>query len=374
MVRVAGFRGALLNPTKVDGAALAQAPLTGIKALLARQELVRDSHVSVYRYHQTFARSSTCTKRKTLLVAIELTPWSERVMRPHEETSRLARELASRGIANEAAHTDPVLCGYRDPARDLDRHLEAIEKQQPVLHVTTSDGTVHDVWRESNPDVIGALQSLLAPTPLLVLDGHGRYEGMLAYRDQLGDRHGAASAARYGLACLVNLDDPALEPASRHRVVRNAGSRLEVLTAAKPFFRLERIPGAADDHVKQCAALAELGTQLGFLALFPDDPDAWRLTPLPEVKLHGPHAIDSVLVEDVFLERVLPGMNARSVFEPSTVVKAVDDGGLGLIMRPVALEHALRAAELGQLLPFGSTAFRPPLARLVTYLIDNESL
>lgn len=371
MVRLAAFRGALLNPTKLDIASVALAPLTGVKGLRASQELVRDTHASIYRYHQTFAHEGRSVTRKTLVVAVELQPWSAGAIRPHEQTSRMARELATRGIATEAAHTEGVFCGYRDRGHEVDRLLASSERQQPALQVTTLDRTLHTLWRESDPDVIATLQTLLAATPLHVLDGHGRYEGMLAYRDQLGgDNLPPRSTANYGLACLVNLEDPALVLVARHRVVRGAGSRLDVLTAAKPFFTIDRVAGAADNVAKQRAALAELGAQQGFLALFPDDPDAWRLTLLPSVTVESAQTIDPVVIEEVFLARVVPGSKARSVLEPSTVIKAVEDGGLGLILRPITLEHVLRAGELGELLPFGSTAFQPPLARLVTYLID----
>jgi uncharacterized protein (DUF1015 family) len=230
---------------------------------------------------------------------------------------------------------------------------------------------VHTVWRESDPDVIAALSTLLAATPLHVLDGNGRYEGMLAYRDELGgDQLPPASAARYGLACLVNIEDPALELVPRHRVIRGGPSRLDVLTEAKRYFAIERIAGAADNFAKQRTALAELGTQQGFLALFPDDPDAWRLALLPSVTVDAAQKIDPVIVEDVFLARVVPRTKSRSVLEPSTVVKAVEDGAIGVLLRPITLEQMLRADETGDLLPFGSTGFVPALARLVTYLID----
>jgi uncharacterized protein (DUF1015 family) len=371
MVRVAGFRGALLNPSRVDVASVASAPVTGVKTKLANGELLRDTHASVYRYHQTFAQAGRTVTRKTVIAAVKLEPWSAGVIRPHEETSPMARGLATAGIAHEAAHTEALFCGYRDSAREVDRLLAPIENQQPAIRMATADDTIHTLWRESDPDVIAALQSALATTPLHVLDGHGRYEGMLANRESLGgDKLPAKSSGNYGLACLVNIEDPTLEVVPRHRVVREAGSRRDVLTAAKPFFAFERIPRAADDCMKQLTALAELGDQLGFLVLFHNDPDAWRLALLPTTPLEAPHKIDQIVFEDLFLDRVIPGTKARSVIEPATVMKAVEDGAIGVMMRPVRLENVLRADETGKPLPFGSTAFRPVLARLVTYVID----
>jgi len=371
MVQVAGFRGALLNPySGVDAAQLSASAVTGVKARLAGQELVRGSHTSVYRYHQTLDTRT----RRTTLVAVELQPWSAGMIRAHERTSGMARELATRGIATEAAHTEALFCGYRDDARELDRLLAPIERQQPALVITTNDGTLHTLWRESDPNVIEQVCAFASPKKLHVLDGHARYEGMLAYRDSLGELP-ARSAGRYGLACLVNLEDAGSGLAPRHRVVRGPKSRMEVLTAAKAYFELERIPGAAANVGKQQAALAQLGDRCGFLALFANDPDAWRFALLPNVKISAGQQIDPIVVEEVFMGRVVAGAKARSVLEPATVLKAVNDGAVGLILRPISLANVLRADETGELLPFGSTAFCPTLARLVTYLIDpNEQL
>jgi uncharacterized protein (DUF1015 family) len=262
-----------------------------------------------------------------------------------------------------------VFCGYRDRDHELDDLLGPIERQQPTLVVTTPDGTTHTLWRESHPGVVAAVRGLFAQKQLHVLDGHARYEGMLAHSDSLVDLS-ERSTARFGLACVVNLDDPALMLAPRHRVIRGPKSRAEVLTAAKPYFKFERIPGAAYAFDKQRAALADLGDALGFLALFPDDPDAWLLTLLPEVKLEAAQKIDAVVFEQVFKAHVAPGAQTRSVLEATTVSKAVDDGAIGLILRPLSLAHLLYADESGALLPFGSTAVAPALARLVTYVIQ----
>src|SRR5262245_16745614 len=124
MVRVAGFRGALLNPHKVDVAAVASLPLTGVKNKVATNQLVRDSHASVYRYHQTFGERV----RKTTIVAVELVPWSAGEIRAHEKTAPMARDLATRGITNERAHTEAVFCAVRDARHDIDRVLARCEK------------------------------------------------------------------------------------------------------------------------------------------------------------------------------------------------------------------------------------------------------
>jgi hypothetical protein len=43
-----------------------------------------------------------------------------------------------------------------------------------------------------------------------------------------------------------------------------------------------------------------------------------------------------------------------------------------MVMRPLPLEQVMHADEIGALLPFGSTAFQPPLANLIAFVVDAD--
>ena len=82
---------------------------------------------------------------------------------------------------------------------------------------------------------------------------------------------------------------------------------------------------------------------------------------------------DPVVVHQLFLARAAVGAKIETTLEPDAVVRAVAAGAdLGVLVRPLALEQVLHVDELGQLLPFGSTAFVPPLAHLVAFVVDPD--
>jgi len=381
MAQLASFRGALWDGSKVELAKVAAEPIDNVRERLARGELVREPTRALYRYHQTFAIDGRLVTRKMMIAALRLEPWKDGTIRPHEATDAAALAAATEGIAAEAAHNTAVFAGYRDAAGELDRLFRKFEDARPTLDVTTADGTRHRLWSAANAELVGKVRPLFAPKKLHVLDGHARYEGMLAYRDNLAAKSPAMySSANYGLACLVNLDDPAIVVAARHRIAFGAIQRDAVLDGAKPYFVVEKIPGAADDAAKAHAALADtLAHQPAFIALFAGDPDAWKLTLAPDV---APSAVDAripralqkydpVVVDQLFLSRACGGAKAETTLDPGAVVKAVAAGAeLGVILRPLSLAQVLHADEQKLLLPFGSTAFAPPLAHLVAYLVD----
>src|SRR4051812_47737723 len=198
MPQIAGFRGILWN--KVDPKLVAQ-PITDPRARLERGELVRDPTRAVYRYHQMFPAGSRTLVRKSWFAAVMLTPWTDKEIKPHEATDAKAREHAIAGITAAGIHTDAVLAGYRDAAGEVDRLFKKSESERAILDVTTADGTAHKLWRVQSAEVIGKLRPLFAPKKLHVLDGHARYEGMLAYRDALAAKTSLVqySSANFGL-------------------------------------------------------------------------------------------------------------------------------------------------------------------------------
>ncbi len=378
MPQIAGFRGALWDLSKV---AQASQPIVDPNAKLSAGELVRDATRAVYRYHQAFSAGTRTLVRKSWFAAVALSPWTDRSVRPHEQTDPGARERAIAGIKAAGIHTDAVLAGYRDAAGEVDRLFRKPEGEGPTLDLTTPDGTNHKLWRIGSAEAIGKLRPLFAAKTLHVLDGHARWEGMLAYRDSLGDMPTYCSG-NYGLTCLVNLDDPALAPGARHRIVRTAVKRDDALATAATYFIVEKLAGAAADLGKQFGALADtVAHQPAFVCVFAGDADAYKLTLKPDISpvaegvtVHRAiQKYDPVVCDRLFLAKVAPNAPLETTLDAT---KVRGEGiALGIVMKPLSVDQIVKVDEVGELLPFGSTAFLPPVARLLAYVVDpNEDL
>jgi uncharacterized protein (DUF1015 family) len=384
MPQIAGFRGALWDAARVDLAKVAAAPIKNAQELVSDRVLVKDPTRAMYLYHQLFTHGGRTVTRATLLAAMRLAPWSEGSVRAHEQTNAQAKQAAIRGIEAAGGYTEAVFAGYRDAAREVDRLMRGVDGGRPVLETTTADGTIHRVWRVASAEIIGKLRTLFAPKKLHVLDGHARYEGMLAYSEKLGaDAQPQYSSAKYGLACLVNLEDPALVVAPRHRIVRGESvTQGAVLEAAKTSFIVDKLAGAAKDLARQQAALDDtVAHQPAFVCVFAGEADAWKLTLKPDVSPVGEgvavhralQKYDPIALEHMFLARCTKDAATVTERNAAAVHAAVAAGAqLGIIMRPLTLEQVIHADELGALLPFGSTAFTPPLAHLVSLFVDPD--
>ena len=295
-------------------------------------------------------------------------------MVPAARAAELAAIKAARG------HTGAVLAGYRDAATEVDRMFRKVEGERAALETTTADGTQHRVWRVQNAEIFGKLRPLFAPKKLHVLDGHARYEAMLAYRESLGEL-AKYSSGNYGLFCLVNLEDQALVVAPRHRIIKAGLTRDALLATAKPYFIVDKLAGAAKDPATQRAALAEtVAHQPTFVFLFAGDPDAWKLTLSPDISpvaegvaVHRALQKYDVVVLEHLLLKTTP---ADTTIDQLAVLDAVDKGAAaGILMRPMTLEQVVHADELAQVLPASADAFPPTLADVVAFPIDpNEDV
>jgi hypothetical protein len=390
MPQIAGLRGVLPDPSKlkevVSGLGGGPGAAVDVAKGLTAGALVRDPGRAVYRYHQVFAEpvSGRALVRKMVVCAVRLEPWTELLIRPHEATPPAAAAAALTAVRASRSVSAPVFAGYRDAAAEVERLFRKVDGERPTIEVTTADHTVHRLWRVNSAELVGALRTQFAPKKLIVLEGHDRYEALLALRDELAAKQPLSlySSANYALACLVNLGDPTLIAVPRHRVIRGAPASQAALEVARKYFVIDRLVGAAGDLAKLRAALADtIAHQPAFVVVWPGEPDAWKLTLSPDispvaegVSVHrAVQKLDPVVADQLFLDRAMPGAQREFVVSAEAALAAKTPGGALVIMRPLTIEQISHVVDVGQVLPAGSTAFHPPLAHgLVSAIVDPD--
>ncbi len=140
--------------------------------------------------------------REGIVGAIEATPYSEGKVLPHEATNPVVKQERLEILQETKTELEPVLMLYDadppvsrpsgDPAIDVD---EAGVRSR--LWKLDSDGIDLDV-------------------PLLIADGHHRYETAVAYRKE-------SPGAERTMAVLVSARDPGLQIFPTHRVAQDVG-------------------------------------------------------------------------------------------------------------------------------------------------------
>lgn len=411
MVDIAGFRGISYDPTRVDLARVITPPYDVIdaaqRAALADRSpynfvridlplpeanadryqvaaaaladfqvsgmLCRDPVPALYRYHQEFTdpEHERTLVRKGIIAAVMLSPWSAGVIRPHEATFAAPREDRIRLLEATRVHLSPVFAMYDDRSLDVEHMLER-HAAPPDLAVTTDDGTRHSMWRVSNAATIAEVARLLAPSCAYVLDGHHRYETMVAFQDHAARRGAAHAALQRGLMFLVPMSDPGLVILPTHRLVQRLPglTRDRFLTEVRRHARVEPVHGGARDAARLQRLLAAASDGPCFAAVLAGDPDAYLLS--VDADGRSPLEPETAVLHRIILERVLgaiagPGSGDVPLRYLSNTRAAVDEvagarAQLALLVRPSQLSQIKELADRGHVMPQKSTYFHPKLA------------
>jgi len=292
-------------------------------------------------------------QRRDLIAALRLQPYEDRVVLPHERTHRGPKEDRLALLRATNVSLEPLWFVYEGRASGVQQITEVVSRRNPAVTFTGPEGTEHRLWVISDPALHAVVHAAFEALPLLIADGHHRYETALTYAEEVGGAPGSAS--RFTLALLTDLEDPGLEVLPTHRVLKagvavtggeEKGSLEETLAA----IRGRVAAGTYRDHRFQVLPLE------GELAL---------------VELHR-QVIDNILgkrsPEDFLLY----------TRDPAEAVRWVDEGvgAAAFFLDAPDLHLVLKLAQEGKTLPQKSTYFHPkPPSGMVFFRLDpNRSL
>lgn len=331
--------------------------------------LAEDDEPSVYVYRQDFDLGGQRLSRHAVFAALRLTPFEAGEVLPHERTHSGPKADRLALMRAAVAQLSPIFLIARDSERKVGALIETAESDAPVLEATTPDGIEHRLWRVTG-DAAEALCEASSTEPLLIADGHHRYETALAY---LADSVGGGRAA-YVLTCIVPAGDPGLVVLPTHRALdmdAPSGGWRDALES-----RFEAVAAASNGGSKPDAVAADLtsGADLRIGLLSAEDPEALVLAPraeaLADSGLSGPEQLISAAVLDrlVFGDTLdsspeeLARRGALSYHrDAEDAASAVGAAGAAFLLPAVSVDDVWEAVREGVRLPPKSTYFAPKM-------------
>jgi uncharacterized protein (DUF1015 family) len=192
--------------------------------------------------------------------------------------------------------------------------------------------------------------------PLLVADGHHRYETALAY--QAEQRGPAAAPARASagydavLCCVVELAEEHLQVLAIHRVVSGLPKGTDMIGALAPAFEM------TPTDVQGAALLARMADAKALAVVTRD------ATYLASPRSEGPAAgadLDSRRADTAIAN--LPAHQLTYEHDVPAALAAVSSGAadLAILCRPAGIDQIARTAHGGERMPPKTTFFWPKL-------------
>jgi uncharacterized protein (DUF1015 family) len=340
--------------------------------------LVRDREPAVWAHTQDYSGPDGRTlTRRGFFCRVRIEEYGPGRVRPHERTHPGPKEDRLRLTRATRANISPIFSLYSDPSHAAWDALSPATEAPPWGEVADSDGTVHRLWRVSNPEAIAAVHGATRDAELLIADGHHRYETMQAYAQEVG----GDGEHRYILMCLVALEDPGLTVFPTHRLVRGLDEthRQALEQALEQDFEIVEVAPA------QIAPPAGEGPlQLGYVNGWDERVFHLRLKDqaIADAALPGRSEayrhLDTGVLEALLLKGAL-GLSdedishfnglfyARDTAEALAMVRS-GEYDASFLMRPTPVAQVRDVAAAGENMPPKSTYFFP---KLLTGLLFN---
>jgi uncharacterized protein (DUF1015 family) len=237
--------------------------------------------------------------REGVAASVPVTPYEERQILPHERTHAGPKEGRLRLLRATQTQLEPIFLLY-----DAEPVFERPEGE-PVVDVEEG-GVRTRMW----PIAAG---EVTIDTPLLIADGHHRYETAVAYREE-------NPAATHTFAILVSSRAPGLEIFPTHRIVQSVGD----------------VPGEEVEAPGDGVTLYRDGR---YVRVRTDDD-------------FGPRVVESFAPE---------GVSYTAYADEAIAAVDRGDAAAAFLLQPVTPAQVAAFADAGEVMPQKSTFFFPKL-------------
>ncbi|MEM9834445.1 MAG: DUF1015 domain-containing protein [Bacteroidota bacterium] len=334
----------------------------------------QDPAAAIYVYYQCFQLpglpKSFC--RRGFIAMIEATFWEENVVLRHEDTIPASVNDRVELLEATQLYSSPTHGLYTDPEHQLDDLMDQ-SMTNPLYEAEDYQGVRDMFSRITDPEVIQQFVDTLRNKPIILADGHHRYEGSLIYRRkriQNNANHTGEEGYNYHMMYLTNTESEDLVILPTHRLINQLPniSVEAILKKAATYFTIKIIENAPDIPEIIVGKRWTFGLLMGkvsyIISLKPEVAKTidWDLH--PDVK-----SLEPVVLHYFFIEKILeiphqeqprsPHIQYDRSFASCFAKVQQQEVQMGLITNGVGIEEVKKVCYSGNIMPQKSTYFYP---------------
>jgi uncharacterized protein (DUF1015 family) len=330
---------------------------------------------SLYVYRMSFTDETGAPRRMTGVVgALELSPLDAEEVIPHEKTMQKAKSDRLDLLRAVRANLDPVWA--LSPSPELSTLFEPVIAAGGAAASCVDENGVEHCLFPVQGEIVDAIRRVISEAPLLIADGHHRYETALTYQEEQRAAGVVDPGADRILALIVELADDQLMVQPIHRLLRGVSGFFK----GKLNFvgEITLLGSNTPENVQHLLVEMERTKSMGLV----QGPGIGLLTPKLDVlrplleSLPKPlHDVEAVLF-NVMLNRIaasaeLPEIEYRhdALAVAAMVAKGAADAAI--LLRAPSVDQIAAVADAGARMPPKTTFFSPkPLTGLVFRSLD----
>jgi uncharacterized protein (DUF1015 family) len=327
--------------------------------------LTRDREPTLYAYRMSFEGIDGEPRHTVGVIGALGLPDGEGVpdVLPHERTLPKAKSDRLALLRATRANLDPIW--GLSLAEGLTRAIGELDPSTTV-RATDAGGTLHEL-APVPADRVASVRSVIGSAPVVIADGHHRFETACNYRSEESGSPGVDAI----MALVVELTDEELCVRPIHRLLRgapDARARLAAHAEIEPFGRGPESLDALRVRLQRDGALGFVDREGLALLHLPEAETAARLAEVPEEL----REIDAVRFE-VALRPALGHVELSYRDDAATCASLVDKGAAdaAVLLEPVSVAQIRAAAVAGIRMPEKTTFFHPkPRTGMVFRTLD----
>ncbi len=353
-----------------------------LKRMLKSGVLKQDKEASIYVLAHRYEAEGVSNTRIGFVARKKIEEFGGSIV-PHEKTlsgpktDRLSLTRACR------CNFSQIFGLYTDKEKVSDAILAETVKTEPDSDITTDNGDRHRLWAVTDKEWIKKLSSVLDGKPILIADGHHRYETALNYCKESAKNGNDSDDVKYVMMYLTNTESEGLTILPTNRLIFNLKSfKLEsFLKSLSPEFSVEEI--VSDSDRRNDGAEEKLSTKMQAASgpafgLYSGNGKYHFMTYASNAGGGPLDKLDVGVLHSKILEAHL-GIGPKELAEQTNVkysqemantAEKVDEENfqLAFFLNPTPVDHMRIVTDAGLKMPQKSTYFYP---KLISGLVIN---
>ncbi|HEY3875659.1 MAG TPA: DUF1015 domain-containing protein [Candidatus Kapabacteria bacterium] len=345
--------------------------------------LKREERPAFFVYRQVFKTPNGEEIMRTGVIGrLKLSAYGKKEVLPHERTHAWPKKDRLELMEHTHTNFSPIFGLVSDASFLFDQSLETATVNAPLADVKEmlpSGETVrHLLWRMDNDDSIQRISKIVAPTQVIIADGHHRYETAVEFMQ----KHPEISGGDYMMMFLANLQSDGAVILPTHRLLHGVSNfnPYALLDTLRERFQLVFFTSREE-------GFGELERDDNALTLIelPEDPK-WVLLRSDENSpsfsrrgLGGGSPIPAARIEEEIFVPIV-GLSRKAIDERANLLyphtfREVDEmedeveWNAAFLLRAIRPNELQSVVERGEFMPQKSTYFFP---KLLTGLVFHE--
>jgi uncharacterized protein (DUF1015 family) len=309
--------------------------------------LHRDGHPCFYGYRMSFTDPEGKPSHTLGVIgALGLEPPGEGIL-PHEETTPKAKTDRLELLRATRANLSPIWA--LSPGTGLSAAIQP--PPHPLERAVDDDGVVHETWPIADPEAIEAIRGAVESAPVLIADGHHRFETALNYQAERRASGIPSADDDAVMALVVELTEEQLTVQAIHRLLTGLPDGFDLPAALEEWFDVtptEPVDRSILGRMQDAGALALLTPRQAYLA-----------RPRARVTEAATHDLDSSRL-DVALASLPPHQLAyQHGWQNCAAAVAAGSASAAVLLRPAGVEQIAAISRGGVRMPPKTTFFWP---------------